>query len=224
MEARRLEKVYRRGPEEVHALRGVSFALAPREIVALVGPSGSGKTTLLNVIVGWESLDRGEIVWSDGRQGIDLRWDELAVLPQSHGLVEELSVRENVDLPARLSGRLDPKAFARTGELLDELGLSALADRAPSECSIGEQQRTALARALVQSPRLVLADEPTGHQDVEWARKVFLVLRRAAKQGTACLVATHNPEAIEWADRVLTMRDGEVHAIDPESTEKDETP
>lgn len=226
VEAQGLEKVYRRGPEEVHALRGASFALASGEIVALVGPSGSGKTTLLNVIVGWESPDGGEIVWSDGarRQGLDLPWAEVAILPQSHGLVEELSVRENVELPARLSGRLDREASTRTGELLDELGLSALADRAPAECSIGEQQRTALGRALVQSPRLLLADEPTGHQDSVWAGEVFRILVRAAKQGTACLVATHNQEAVRWVDRVLTIRDGDVHSVEPERTGEDQTP
>ncbi len=221
LEARELEKTYRRGPEEVHALRGATFALRTGEIAALVGPSGSGKTTLLNVLAGWERLDGGEIVWRDGVRVHDqaaLMWDALAILPQSLGLIEELSVRENVELPARLGGGLDSLAHERANQMLEELGLSHLADRAPTEISIGEQQRTALARALLLSPRLLLADEPTGHQDAVWAREVFRVLRAAADRGSACFVATHNPEATRWVDRVLGIRDGLVSEHAPEET------
>ena len=137
---------------------------------------------------------------------------DVAILPQSLGLVEDLSVRENTELPVRLSGG-DGQLTERAEKLLRGLGLEDLADRGPAEISMGEQQRAALARALVLSPRLLLADEPTGHQDADWARGVFRAIRFAAKERTACLVATHHREAVEFADRVLAIRDGQVREI-----------
>ena len=213
VEIRDASKVYRRGPEEVHALEHVTLAIASGEIVALVGPSGSGKTTLLNVLAGWEHLDRGEILWpasSSIGSPAELPWSELAILPQSVGLIEELSVRENVSLPGRFGHAMDED---RVDLLLKNLGLGGYAHRAPAEISIGEQQRTGLARALALSPRLLLADEPTGHQDAVWAKGVFKVLRRAAQEGTACLVATHNRELLQYADRIVGIRDGRLEDV-----------
>jgi putative ABC transport system ATP-binding protein len=212
--ARDLVKSHRRGSEEVHALRGVSFALAAGEVVALVGRSGSGKTTLLNVLAGWESQDSGVIDWrlsGAGDAAAHGSWDRVAVVPQSLGLVEELTVFENVELPARLAGVAPPEARAeRVDEHLDALGIGHLADRLPEETSLGEQQRCALARALIAGPRLLLADEPTGHLDTRWAGVLFDVLRAAARAGACCLVATHHDELRAHADRVLTIADGEL--------------
>jgi len=209
-----VSKTYHRGTENVRALRGASLTLRPRELVALIGPSGSGKSTLLNVIAGWETPDEGEVRWQggDGVRLADLPWRDVAILPQSLGLVEDLSVWENTELPVRLSGG-DGQLIERAEKLLRGLGLEDLADRGPAEISMGEQQRAALARALVLSPRLLLADEPTGHQDADWARGVFRAIRFAAKERTACLVATHHREAVEFADRVLAIRDGQVREI-----------
>ena len=125
------------------------------------------------------------------------------------GLIEELRVSENIQLPARLGQR--PAVEGRAEELMDSLGLSQFTDRMPTEISLGEQQRTGLARALVSNPRLLLADEPTGHQDAVWGRGVLRTIRRACEQGTTCLVATHNEEILKYVDRVLAIRDGEVH-------------
>jgi len=215
IEARSLEKVYRRGPEEIHALRGVDVSVAAGEVVALVGPSGSGKTTLLNVLVGWEAADSGELDWGGkaymGRAQ-RLAWSELAIVPQSLGLIAELSVRENVELALRLAGA--GREPGPVEELLELLGLAPLAGRLPAETSLGEQQRTALARALVLGPRLLLADEPTSHQDGAWTRGVLGVLRRATEAGTACLLATHHRATVRYADRVLAMRDGAVSQVD----------
>ena len=213
LEARGLTKTYRRGPEQVHALRGVGFSLRRGEVVALFGPSGSGKSTLLNLLAGWESPDAGDVLWAGG----DVRplaarpWKDIAILPQTLGLLEELSVRENIELPVRL-GRGDGEFARRVDGFLSFLGLEALADRSPNEVSIGEQQRTALARALVLGPKLLLADEPTGHQDEGWAKMVFRLLRMVAQRGTTCLIATHNEEAVRIADRVLSIRDGQIQA------------
>jgi ABC-type lipoprotein export system ATPase subunit len=213
-----LHKSYLRGPEEVHALRGASFELSRGQVVALVGPSGSGKTTLLNVLAGWEHPDAGELRWFDGRPPLEERpWSELAILPQDLGLIEELSVRENIELPLRLGKRL-PRDRPAADALIESLGLDRLADRSPSEASLGEQQRAALARALVVAPELLLADEPTGHQDEAWAHGVFRALRTAAANGTTCLVATHNQEASKYVDAILTIHDGLVHTSDPAPT------
>lgn len=213
--ARDLKKSYRRGPEEVHALDGVSLELHPGEMVALVGPSGSGKTTLLNIIVGWEAPDAGELVWAGASVGFsaaELPWSELAIVPQSLGLIEELSVAENVGWPLRL-GQAPPDDAPDPAALIDELGLGELADRAPGELSLGEQQRCALARGLACGPRLVLADEPTGHQDAESTKLVMRLLREAAERGTAALVATHNHEILKYMDRILGIRDGRLTLV-----------
>jgi ABC-type lipoprotein export system ATPase subunit len=199
----------------VHALAGVSFELSTGEVVALLGPSGSGKITLLNVICVWERPDAGEIRWfGDGADPIPAErrpWQDLAILPQDLGLLPELSVLENVELPLLLSGGLDAEGRATTLNLLDEFGLRLYSQREPSELSLGEQ-RLALARAMVLRPRLVLADEPTAHQDEGWARKVFRSFRDAAAHGTTSLVATHSEEFLQLVDRVLRIRDGIVDA------------
>jgi putative ABC transport system ATP-binding protein len=200
----------------VHALQGADLSLATGEIVALVGPSGSGKTTLLNVLCGWEHPDRGEITWADGSvvAAEDRPWSDIAIVPQSLGLIEELSIRENVELATRLAGGEDRSK--RVDGLLKGFGLDALADREPQEVSLGEQQRCALSRALVLRPRLLLADEPTGHQDEAWARGIFRALRLAAREGTCCLVATHSTEVVKLVDRVVGIRDGQIAHIDIE--------
>jgi ABC-type lipoprotein export system ATPase subunit len=210
--ATELYKSYRRGSESVHALEGVSLTLNAAEVAGLIGPSGSGKTTLLNVLSGWETAEGGQIKWADGRrfEAAELPWRLVSLIPQSLGLVEELSVRENVELPARIAGVLDREMSERVESLLERLGLDQLAHRPPEETSLGEQQRAAVARALVLRPALVLADEPTGHQDAEWATNVFWMLKDAAKEGSCCLVATHNKEVIQHAHRIVAMLDGRV--------------
>lgn len=209
-----LSKSYARGPENVHALVGANLTITPGELLALVGPSGSGKTTLLNLVCGWEEPDTGSFVWRGVQETApqNLAWDQIAIVPQSLGLLEELTVRENVELPLRLGDGRDDRD--RIDSLIADLGLAELKDRLPAEVSLGEQQRTALARALVTSPALLLADEPTGHQDSVWARGVMRTLRNACVEGTACLVATHNPEVLRYVDRILGIRDGRLGEID----------
>jgi putative ABC transport system ATP-binding protein len=165
------------------------------------------------VIAGWEEPDSGELVWHlpDDDAGL-ARWRDVAVVPQKLGLIEELTVRKNVAYPARLAGR-DEELEGRVDDLLEEFGLTEMADRLPSETSVGQQQRTALARALVLAPRLLLADEPTGHQDAGWTNGVFDALRRAALDGTCCLVATHNEEVAAYLDEIFAMKDGRLDEI-----------
>ena len=211
-----VNKTYRRGPEEIHALQDAALSLRSGELVALVGPSGSGKTTLLNVIAGWEEADGGALVWRGARldSGLGLGWSDLAILPQSLGLIEELSIRENIELPLRL-GAASVTERAGVESLLGRLGLTQLADRYPNETSLGEQQRAALARCLAFRPKLMMADEPTGHQDVGWARTVLDTIRSATALGTACLMVTHHAAAAGFADRVLAIKDGTIAPADP---------
>ena len=207
-----LSKAYRRGDEVVHALDDVSLTLRPGELVGLVGRSGSGKTTLLNVIAGWEQADAGTIERPEGRAGARSGipgWDELAVVPQKLGLFDELTVRENLEYPARLRGRLE-ELRGRVDELMEDLGIAHLAARYPKETSLGEQQRTTVARALVLAPTLVLADEPTGHQDAVSERRVLEAFGRTAAEGGTCLIATHNVALAPRLDRVLQMADGRL--------------
>ena len=207
--ARGVGKSYRRGDEAVHAVTEVSMEVREGEVVALVGRSGSGKSTLLNLIGGWEEADTGIIEVLGEGTSRQPSWKDVAVLPQRLGLLDELTIRENVEYPARLAGELSA-VRERTDRLLESLDLEVLRDRFPRETSIGEQQRAALARALVLSPRLLLVDEPTSHQDEVRARLVLGELRRASFEGTACLVATHDESAVRAFDRVLTMADGRL--------------
>jgi len=206
---RDVAKSYRRGSETVRALVDASFELGRGEVVGLVGPSGSGKTTLLNVVAGWEAPDAGEIRWRGGPfGGPTMRWSDVAIVPQDLALLEELPNGENAGLPLRLaSGGVDADDPARLGTAL---GIDGLADRLPAEVSLGEQQRVAIARALALRPALLLADEPTAHQDEASTKLVLAAVRSAASAGTACLIATHSAEVIDALDRVLSIRDGRI--------------
>jgi ABC-type lipoprotein export system ATPase subunit len=205
-----LVKTYRRGAETVSALAGVDLQVSAGECVALAGPSGSGKSTLLALLCGWETADEGRLthVGTDRRPGT-LGWAELALVPQALGLVADLSLADNVLLPARLRGSLDAERL-RAQELLGDFGLAHLADRLPDQASLGEQQRIAVARALLLRPALLLADEPTAHQDRGHADRLLDALLDAARSGSAVLIATHDEQAWARADRVLSMRDGRL--------------
>lgn len=207
-----LRKTFLRGSEPVHALDGVDLTVAAGEFVALVGPSGSGKSTLLALLCGWETADSGALAYAGrlaGRPPETLGWPELALVPQALGLVPDLSLLDNVLLPARLRGGIRD-AQERAGRLFDDFGLAHLADRYPHQASLGEQQRVAVARALLLRPAVLLADEPTAHQDRGHADRLLDAFCAAAGEGAAVLVATHDEIAWSRADRVLAMRDGRL--------------
>jgi putative ABC transport system ATP-binding protein len=209
LELRAVDKTFRRGDERVHAVRDLSLELGIGRIGALVGRSGSGKTTVVHLAAGWERPDRGEILLGGEAAPAVPAWATVAVLPQKLGLVDEFTIRENVEHPARFAGVLD-QTRERIYDLLQALALDHLQSRLPSDTSIGEQQRAALARALVLSPGVILVDEPTSHQDRGSARAVLELLRRAADDGTACLVATHDPAILREVDEIWEIDDGVV--------------
>jgi ABC-type lipoprotein export system ATPase subunit len=204
-----------RGRRQV--LADVDLQVERDEVVAVLGRSGSGKSTLLHVLGGLDTVDDGEITLA-GQRVTGLRPRALARVRlrrigfvfQQFQLIEELSGAENVLLPARLPGA-PPGGAARARRLIDELGVAAVADHLPHELSGGEQQRFALARALVNDPVLVLADEPTGSLDQESGNAVLELLRGLS--GRAVVMVTHEPEAAGIADRVLTLVDGRLSAV-----------
>lgn len=208
-------RTYRRGDEAVVALQAVDMDVVGGEFVALTGPSGSGKSTLLLVLAGWETLDRGLVEVSNGeraRAPADLQWAELAVVPQALGLIDDLTVDENVHLPARLARCAANKAYV--AESFESLDIEKLRYARANELSLGEQQRVAVARALILQPAVLLADEPSTHQDADHGRAVFEALRRAADTGAVVVVASHDPDGLNYADRVLTMADGRLVEAD----------
>lgn len=203
---------------EVVALEDVSLTARAGELVAVVGRSGSGKTTLLNLLGGLDRPDRGtvhvdgiEVTALDDDGLSRLRRDSVAYVFQTFGLVPALSAAENVGVPLRLRRTPVAEREARVALLLDLVGLSDHARQRPAELSGGQQQRVAIARALASSPRLLVADEPTGQLDAETGLAVMALIRGVVEsEGVTAVVATHDPVMMALADRVLTLADGRV--------------
>jgi len=209
-----------RGAQLVHAVREVSLSAAPGELVAIRGRSGAGKTTLLNVIGGLDRPSSGK-VFVDGVELssaaeailVDLRRDVIGFVFQSFGLVPILSAAENVGVPMRLAKVPAAEREQRVAVLLELVGLGPHAKQRPYELSGGQQQRVAVARALANEPKLLIADEPTGQLDSETGRSIMDLIRAVVQaRGMTALVATHDPALIDVADRILTLRDGRLVA------------
>ncbi len=215
--AHNLVKNVGRGRAARRVLGGVGLDVEGGELVAVLGRSGSGKSTLLHLLGGLDRPDAGSIrvagqeLNGSDRRVTELRRRHIGFVFQSFHLISELTGEENVLLAARL-GRGKSRAAAHTRALVDELGLTAVGDHRPHELSGGEQQRFAIARALVNGPDVVLADEPTGNLDTESARQVIELLRAVADRGCAVVLATHDRDAVAAADRVLHLRDGFLQA------------
>jgi putative ABC transport system ATP-binding protein len=196
-----ISRSFRSRSETVHAVVDVTASFPAGSTTAIVGPSGSGKTSLINLIVGWDQPDAGSIERPAEHRD---DWSGIAVVPQSLGLLDDLSVRDNIALPLRFGN----DARFDVDELIEFFGLGEVAARLPAETSLGEQQRTAVARAVVCRSAVLVADEPTAHQDEANAVKIMDALLRAAAAGACVLVATHEERLLHLVDRVLTMVDG----------------
>jgi ABC-type lipoprotein export system ATPase subunit len=211
-----LVKSYGSGRAARRVLDGADIHIDAGELVALVGPSGSGKSTLLHLLGGLDRPDEGSIELAGRRlereseRGLtELRRSQIGFVFQFFHLIPELTGEENVLLPTRLPGS-PVDAPARGRALIDRLGLDGAAARLPHELSGGEQQRLAVARALVHDPALVLADEPTGNLDADSGAAVLALLRGAADDGRAVVLVTHDEAATGAADRVLRLVDGRL--------------
>jgi ABC-type lipoprotein export system ATPase subunit len=216
LEAWGITKTVGRGRAARRVLDRAALTVDAGEVVAVLGRSGSGKSTLLHLLGGLDRPDAGEIllagtsVTAQRPRALALtRLRHVGFVFQSFQLIAELSGAENVMLPARLPGA-PPGGERRGRRLIDELGLAGVADHLPPELSGGEQQRFAIARALVNNPELVLADEPTGNLDAESGATVLALLRSLV--GRAVIIVTHEPEAAATADRVLRLSDGRLTA------------
>jgi putative ABC transport system ATP-binding protein len=215
---RGLTKTYREGDTERVVLRGVDAAIGRGEFVAVAGRSGSGKSTLLNLLSGIDEPTTGQVI-VDGtaitelseRERTLFRRRRVGFIFQFFNLIPTLTVEENLLLPLELTGHSDRGARAEAGALLAEVGLADRARTFPDRLSGGEQQRVAVARALVHAPDLILADEPTGNLDTASAQAVLALLARLSRERKKTVIAaTHSLELARLADRVLLLRDGRL--------------
>ena len=218
IEARNLWKSYQGPVGPVDVLNGVDLSVAPGEVVALLGASGVGKSTLLNVLGSLDSPDRGEallggvsLFGADASGRARIRNQAIGFVFQFHHLLPEFTAIENVAMKLRLRGVADAKALEAGRVLLERFGLSARLHHAPDALSGGEQQRVAVARALVGDPQVLLADEPTGNLDSRTALALFEELHAMARERSiAILWATHNETLAKRSDRILRLQDGQL--------------
>lgn len=218
IEAQKVRKVYRSGQLRVEALRNIDMEVTSGEMVAIMGPSGCGKTTLLNCLAGLDTIDEGDIfIQGDNLRDLSdnertaYRARHMGFVFQDFNLLPMLSAVENVELPMLVSGVASRKARKRALEMLDRVGLADRAQHRPAELSGGQRQRVTIARALINEPAIVWADEPTGNLDSEAANDVMDLLCRFNNEfGQTLVVVTHALEVGQRANRIIRMQDGSI--------------
>jgi putative ABC transport system ATP-binding protein len=217
VDGRDLTKVYKMGDVEVHALRGLSVTIKPGEVVAIMGPSGSGKSTLMNMLGCLDRPTSGEY-FLDGESVADMTDDQLAGIRnrkvgfvfQSFNLLPRATALANVELPLRYAGGVTDRR-KRAKEALEAVGLGDRIKHRSNELSGGEQQRVAMARAIVTNPAIVMADEPTGNLDSKSGDEIMEILLNLNKErGTTLIIVTHDPEIAQHTQRIIQIRDGVV--------------
>ena len=218
LETEALWRIYKVGPQEVAALRGVTLSIKPGQFIALKGRSGSGKTTLLNCLAGLDHPTSGviRVLGNDVSEMSDrhlTRWrrEQLGLIFQSFGLIPILSAFENVELMLRLAGVPRHVRHTRALECLKMVGLDKWVHHRPYELSGGQQQRVAIARALANNPRLLLADEPTGELDSTTGRDILMLFRRIVDEDkVTLLMASHDPMVDSYVDEIMQLNDGQI--------------
>jgi len=215
LEIKNISKTYGQGTAKVVALSNVSFRVDEGDFIAIMGPSGSGKSTLLNVIGGLDCPSSGEVVL-DGKRidnldeddFVDIRRNKIAYVFQQYHLLPALTALENVMLPLTFCGL--GKGEEKGLEILREVGLAGRTDHKPSQLSGGEQQRVAIARALINSPSLILADEPTGNMDQKTGEEILGLFQQLNKDGRSIIIVTHNPDIAQHAKATIVLQDGRM--------------
>lgn len=217
LQMRELSKVYRTDTVQTTALDAIDLEIAPGEFVAIMGPSGCGKSTLLNMIGMLDSPSSGSYLFngqevaglSESRLA-DVRKENIGFIFQSFNLVDELSVRDNIELALLYHNVPAAERKRRVEEVMDRTGIAHRAKHRPSQLSGGQQQRVAVARALVASPKLILADEPTGNLDTQHGEEVMHMLQTLNAEGSTIVMVTHSPAHADYAGRIVNMLDGRV--------------
>ena len=215
LEIKNISKIYGKEIAKVVALNNVSLRVNEGDFIAIMGPSGSGKSTLLNIIGGLEYPSSGEVILDgkridnlDEKDFVDIRRRKIAYVFQQYHLFPSLTALENVMLPLTFCGT--EKGEEKALETLKEVGLEGRAEHKPSQLSGGEQQRVAIARALVNSPSLLLADEPTGNMDQKMGSEILGLFYRLNKDGRSIVMVTHNPEIAGHAKEIIVLQDGQI--------------
>jgi len=217
IKVRDLAKIYQIGTQEVHALRSIDLDIHKNEFVALMGPSGSGKSTLMNIIGCLDTPSRGSY-FLNGQDVSNMEDDELAEVRnreigfvfQTFNLLPRYSALENVALPLIYKGVSKSERQERANEVLHHVGLGDRIDHKPNELSGGQRQRVAVARALVNNPAIILADEPTGNLDTKTSYEIMGLLDEIHSQGNTIILVTHEEDIAEHAKRIVRLRDGLV--------------
>lgn len=214
-----LKKTYQQGKIAVPALRGIDMEIESGEFTTIFGPSGSGKTTLLNMIGCLDKSTAGDIIFDghsinnlDNKELAEIRRHNLGFIFQSYNLIPVLTAFENVEFAIRLIDKHSKKTRReKVMNLLEEVGLGDLAERRPNELSGGQKQRVAVARALIKEPKLVLADEPTANLDSETSQEVLEIMQKMNKElNTTFIFSTHDPQVMEYAKRLVEIKDGMI--------------
>lgn len=217
-------KVYRMGTQEVHALAGVNIVFEQGVFCAIMGASGSGKSTMLNVLgcldrptSGAYYLSGQDVSKMDDDRLSDYRLRHLGFVFQSFNLIPQLTVRENIELPLFYLGWQSNESSARAAELAELVGLGQRLEHRPTELSGGQQQRVAVARALANDPKIILADEPTGNLDSATGVQIMELLTRLNREGKTIIMVTHEPDIASYANRRVHMKDGLVERIEDDA-------
>jgi putative ABC transport system ATP-binding protein len=217
IEISNLKKRYSSGDDVVEALRGVDILINEGEFITIMGQSGSGKSTLLSVLGGMNHPTTGEVEMAGvklydlpGEKLADFRAQKLGFVFQSFHLIPYLTAIENVMLPLAIVKMSSKDKKSAAGKALERVGLGNKLDRLPNQLSGGEQERVAIARAIVNNPEILLADEPTGNLDSKTSEEVMSLFRELNDSGQTVVMVTHNPENGKYADRTITLRDGMV--------------
>ncbi len=215
IEIQHIGKDYRSGDATVSAIKHMDFFIDDGEFTAIMGQSGSGKSTLLSILGGLNHPSRGKVLVDtldiyalSSEQRADFRSEYIGVIFQSFQLIPYLTVRENVKLPMAITGVASRLQERMAGAVLDRVGLGSKGNRLPDQLSGGEQERVAIARAIVNRPPILLADEPTGNLDSETALEVMDLLKQLNKEGQTVIMVTHNPEMRGYATRTIRVKDG----------------